>query len=1142
MPVQETSEPLRGQTFRGVNLQMPPERLPASDFQMADNMWIIGGELWTRPGKHAMFTVALPNPIYALTAYAVASASDSTIITTWLMFVSGGKLYVAQAGATSAPTEVKIGGTGGTSFALNSARVRMERIGQWMYIIDAVGALYQVNIPYINPLTAYIAQAYVGLNAPTSTFTCALTNQVIDSTSDATKWSSVPALSWPGSGATSGTGTVGPTTAETISNTANSLFTGGTSSPSPYPTGWTDGGDTPGYISRGALPGIEIYLDAGASPTWHDYSYPAPTYPAGTNTVSSARVFVIGASGHAWFSDGASFSLQLFPESAAQSSQTVTSYTDLLIASSGVSSTISSAAHPFQTTDANKVITIFSGTDVTAPGNYTITAVNGGTHVATINGNPGSAGGHANGLATLSLDSAGAAGDHNSTLQTPPSAITGADQVYMTPPNSGNIIPYSTVISFSTLGTDIDAVMLRITGAANTKASGISIPSLKVVDVRIVVESSPGSRLHLRANNPVGLGFNCLGGVWIKRDYTSDPGGFRDFSQSNTISMKYSAPTTTGQIPFRFGFLQSGTAMGTDGANIVWSNPVTYTADGSAFYCDCSTIDPTVRAQTAYLFIQVMNDLAATINPADLCTIGPISTSGNLTLHELYGGIGGDYSYQFTKINASADSVAFIDVIESDPSPMSTPPAQPNGVSNQARFLLPSDPGDGTTHWGIYRFGGVFDDGLGRLIARVAIASDQAQDATHTYAWNHTTLAFVDNTPDSALEINIPTFLLTGRTPLPVGATCIAQIKDRIVAAIGSKLFISWTIIGKSGLYFNQINVADPNDIAQSIKGAMFDTGGADNDPIQALVPFGAYVIIMKQRGRLLLTGTDAASFDIGGDTLPPSNGLAASLGWAIFGRKIAYLAGDGAYAFDGSNDDEPMSLDIEPTLNPENRNGTALNSTAYGASFMVWHGQRLYLCAPATAADTSPSMLWIWDSRVHGGDGGWVSWGQLDRNMQFTCAASLTQSGTVKGLYFAGRDGQIYNFTGNGDMAAATSAPQPIRSSFMSRAEGQQTVSTFGAEIIGPEYFNEQTPTWVQLNVVTQENTAVTVGVHAAGQATVWTHNYSIPSKQLCVRKEVDAAVKGVNCWVTVTASTITPIVIKRVALELSAGAPGVN
>jgi hypothetical protein len=1137
MPIQETSQVLRGQSFRGVNLQLPPERLPASDVQLADNMWVIGGEFYTRPGKHGMLAALLGGPIYSLTAYAASDGSQPPNITTWLMFVCLGKLYVAQAGQSAPPTEIKIGGTGGVSFGLNSATVRMHRVGQYMYIVDGVGPLYKVLIPYVNPSTAYTAIQYVGLAAPTSAFAASLTNQVIDPTNDITKWSSFPALTWPGA--------VTVSNAETI-NATSQAFTGGASgggaSSQPPPTGWITGGDTMDFQGSITGVGMELAFDAGAGAEWCDWDYPAPVYAAGTNTIGNARVFVASGFGHS--GGGGSFGMQVFPEAASVTSSTLIKYTDLVIVTSGATSTISSAAHPFQSANLGNVVTVFSGVGFT-PGNYTITAVNAGTHVATVNGNIGTAA-STGGTGTLNLDAGYGSGGNiwgnkNSTLQNPPSAIIGADQASPIFKCSGANTKYEQTFSFTGHSGDFDYTKFRIIGPAANSNMGVNTPSFKVVDVRLIIETSSNGTLHLKANNPVGAGANCLGGCWIKRDYTGSPGGFVDYSGSNTLSVRYSAPATTpapstGGIPWRFGFLKAGQPI----ANIAWSNVATYTTDGSAFYCDCSTIDPLIRAQTAFLFLQIATDLPVTINPGDLCTLGPISTSGNLTLHELFGGWGGDYSYQYTKVNAANDSTYFIDVVESDPSPMSVPPAQPNGVSNQVTFPLPASPGDGTTHWAIYRFGGVFADGLGRLIARVPIGADQATDAQHQFSWNHTTRVFIDNTTDSSLEVNIPTFLLTGRTPLPIGATCITEWNSHMVAAIGSQVYISWAIQSgnNTGLYFNQLNVNDPNDIAQSVKGALFDTGGADNDPIQNVIALGPYVAVMKQRSIFLITGTDAASFGMSAHMVRAGVGLTAPLAWVVIGLGLRFLGPDGVYHYDGVNDPQSMSDDIEPALNPKSRNAPALQAAAYASSFMVWHGRRLYLCAPGSAADTSPSVLWVWDSRVHDGDGGWVRW----TGMNFTSAASLTQATNTDDLYFAGRDGQIYQITGAGDTVLSTDTPAAIPISFMSRALGQEATSQFGAEIIGPYYFNIQTPNWLQINVVTRENVTLTFGVYAAATPAFWTHPYVVNNTQLCIRKEVANYVQGVNCWATVNASSVTPITIKRIALELSEGHAGVN
>lgn len=1303
--------------FRGVNLQIPAERLPITDYQLADNLWVIGGELWLRPGFRAMFALALPDPIFSLRAYAVSDSLGR--ITTWLAFVSAGKLYVAMAGRSEPPTEIKIGGPAGTSFALDSPNVQMQRVGQWLYIVDgdASKPLYKVQIPNTNPLLEYKAEEYSGMVAPTDGFKASLTNGVLDAADDPTVWSSFPALS---------------STLEIINNP--SFHGGSTHDTDPPPFGWMTGGDSMDFKTKDGADNY-AYFDSGLGPTYVDRDAPSPTYAATVhsytdlvlvagqgglvvssaahrffasddgsilkvrsgagftpgpykvlsvdgsgnatlnvsagvagsvggvgvlvansgNTIRNARVFVAKAENAiAVPNRPGQYSIGIIPEdSSVLGSVAAIDVTDLQItAVGGSTTTVQSVQYSFVAGDATKSIEV-TGADPAqlanwTLGGYVILSVNTGVtpHTATLQGIAGVMGATL-GAATLGYDAETTAwGASNFTLLNPPSQITGASVAKTVKVQSSAWTEDTEVLSLTGLVRDFDYLRLRIRGEASNGNIGVTQVSLLPVDVRLIPTKATNGALHLAANDPLGFGGNCLGGCWVKRDYTGTPvdrsdlvigvdptkiaspgtpfgsadvgkslilrggvgvtvsapqilavdgagvatlsaaagvsgstGGYgrivstQDFSQSGTISARYSAPATSGQIPFAFGFLQPGQPL----SAITWSNEVTYTADGSAFFCDVSTITADILGQVAYLFLGIVSDLPDTIQVADLCTIGPISTSGNLTLNVQFGGWGGDYNYQATELDAANDSVNFIDVVESDPGPVSTPPMQPNGVSNQVTGALPAAVNPQTTHQVIYRTGGVFDDGLGRLIAIVDLASDTVSQSLGPVTWDHTTRRFTDNTSDAALEINIPTFLLSGRTPPPNGASCNTEWQGHIGIGIGSILQLSWLIPAGSntGLYFNTVNVPDPNDIAQAVKGGLWDTG-QDNDPVMQLVPIGPYLITLKQRSLFMLTGVDASSFTLLPHLIRAGTGLIARNAWAVLGHVLWFLGPDGVYQYNAGDDLSSMSRDIEPVLNPSSRALPKLDPQAYGASFMVYHGQRLYLCVPGSAADNVPTVVWVWDTRTQGWVGRWNSfaWGA---GMEFTSAASLAQESDGDDLYWACRDGQIYHMTGFGDTQAGaaggsgqfcaglgaglllsqnlgvqpsaggqlcaglggflplgnTGVPiQAVPFKFVSRA--------FGQEQQDGNFWNLKTVDKVRVYLQSEEDAEVTLSVNAAACPVTWANTYRINQTSTLTYIIPDSQVVGANAWVTVSGKASTPFRIKAVALVMAEGSPG--
>ncbi|MDE2105229.1 MAG: hypothetical protein KGL39_48840, partial [Patescibacteria group bacterium] len=779
--------------MNGLDAYQPAADLAPGDVSGLQNMYSYDGEWYSRWGKVACFvTPPSSNPSYGTVEFI---RSDGSAV---LVFVNNGKLYYAVAG-TPPLTSVEIKINGSTSFSLNSSGVQMKKAGKYLYIVDGVGSLYRINpdalftTGMVGAGQAAVVTALTAPNAPS----VSLTNTTIDAMSSATNWSSFPTLSWLGSTA------VSTANAETIYNTADQQFTGGTGSPSPHPTGWLQGGDSMGFQSSATGYGNECYFDVGNGPEWVDWDYPTPTYPTTGGpaggakcTIASARVWVGGANGHS--SGGGGFQMVAFPEDASVQSVTLQQGSDLQILSTGSNTaTVGSAGYTFVSTggpsgtgDIGKILTIFKGTDVTAAGNYTITSISSGH--AVINGVPGSAGGHTDGVWSMGLDSGGAAANSNNTLAQPPSALTGYKAGVQSPlfKCSASNSKFSNVFSFSNVGQDFDYVKFRLFGPAQNVGTGVNSPSWKVADVRLAVAGTSTGKLHVTANNVDG-GY-CLGGCWLQKDYTGGTstaytdlvvdnttntivtsaghpfqtsqvgqvlvvtggtgwttgnyviqsvdsshkatlsaspaatgttGGagsaytVQDYSKNNVISIGYSAPSTTPgptsatPIQFRVGILKAGQTIG----NIIWSNLCSFAADGMSFYVDISTIDNSdsnARAQCAYFYIRIENDLPSSVNLSDLFTLGPITGAGNLSINlAAYNWVG--VAAQDTSLTTGgASSGNTTDgIILSNPSFASAPSLSP--TTYQAKALVTFDSSyytasnNSSCNWlYVYRFGG----------------------------------------------------------------------------------------------------------------------------------------------------------------------------------------------------------------------------------------------------------------------------------------------------------------------------------------------------------------------------------------------------------------------------------------------------
>ncbi len=145
MPAARTSMEMQNR-FGGLNLYNKPGDMPlidgGGDVSDLTNCWTRNGTVYNRDGKQACFVTTLGSALYGGVEY-IRSDGANVIV-----FVSGGKLYYARAG--SAPltyTEIKIQGASSyTSFSLSSANVQMWRQGQYLNVVDGVGAAYRVSI------------------------------------------------------------------------------------------------------------------------------------------------------------------------------------------------------------------------------------------------------------------------------------------------------------------------------------------------------------------------------------------------------------------------------------------------------------------------------------------------------------------------------------------------------------------------------------------------------------------------------------------------------------------------------------------------------------------------------------------------------------------------------------------------------------------------------------------------------------------------------------------------------------------------------------------------------------------------------------------------------------------------------------
>lgn len=156
-PVQHFS----ARRFVGLDLFHDAGDIGPGYLTLADNLFVDGGSLRTRPGKVGQFAAPLGSPLYAPLPFLNADGSTA------ILFSGGGKLYQARKGS---PVYAEIL-SGGASFGLNSPAVRMARLGGFAYVVDGAGPLARTDLA-----TGGVVQA---LGQPVAPVKAALASQTI---------------------------------------------------------------------------------------------------------------------------------------------------------------------------------------------------------------------------------------------------------------------------------------------------------------------------------------------------------------------------------------------------------------------------------------------------------------------------------------------------------------------------------------------------------------------------------------------------------------------------------------------------------------------------------------------------------------------------------------------------------------------------------------------------------------------------------------------------------------------------------------------------------------------------------------------------------------------------------------------------
>jgi hypothetical protein len=629
------------------------------------------------------------------------------------------------------------------------------------------------------------------------------------------------------------------------------------------------------------------------------------------------------------------------------------------------------------------------------------------------------------------------------------------------------------------------------------------------------------------ADNPNTEGLRATAGLWIRRTFAGSGGDpYANLSSVYTVSIPLTWADAilaeSGRPRLRLGIQENGSST------IHWTNTGQYSEDGTAVGFDLTTIASDSRNSVQYLYLQLLDDMPTADASGALFSFGPIRDAGALSA-------GYAYNWRFSEYDSVSGSYPTGDGVESSGSPLSNTVV---ASLTEARGVvtLPAQTNPGTTHFLIWRAGGVFatEDSYSRFIAVVPVDSSPSGVG---WSWDHSNRVFTDNVPDSALfDADI---YQVGRDPMPSGATGIAVHQARLWVAVGNRIYASWLLSEgrESGLYTTLLD--DPTDPGRSIKGALLAlSSNEDADTIAALIPFGTNLIAPRRNSVSVISGYEPGNFAAQSYLASAGVGCkafrATGLSMTPAGLNEAWFLSDGGVmAFDGDAL-APRSMALEGRLASR-----FFSAAAYAKAAQVLHDRQLWLFAPMADGDSDNTGIYLWDSRVRGGErllvGGWTRHDSAVVS-GFTGGVSLAGGGDAGELYLAGLDGQLYRYTGMADKATPNGATQGIVQVWESRGYGDGTgEETRAIELwMRVRYYEPQYEGTLPLTITATGSRSVGgVDNSGAGHSKVFT----VASGERSLRSRVGAWVRGDDVTLKVEATTKARLILREGALDFATG-----
>jgi len=701
--------------FVGVDVYHAAQLLRPGFLQQADNLFVDGGELVTRPGKQGTLTQADVVARGSAAAYGILPIVTANMTVapptyqTWFLFACGGKVYRQQKGATTS-TEVLIGGA--TSFNLVSANVFFEQAGRFVYVVDGNGTdspvaggtpVYRISMDASGtPTTA----AYVGQLAPTTAPIATLTAGVLD-TPVAANWTPAPAI--PAS------------TALVVSAATNATPIAVTTSTNHgYAT--NDVVTISGAQGNTAADGTWVITVTGATTFTLTGSAGNGAYTANTasvvkggqsNLLPNGDFHTPGSASGNVYLPGTPWTLKNGPYILPANSP------DYGPGSTGGSSQVSFAATaPFSVLLDNPADAI--GQSITAPAvtAFGFPAPYGLAKAACFRFTAQAERQRAGSKATIALIMTAMDSSNN------PLATIGP--ILLNPPSATMPGTVSATLNF---GPALEAIgdphhydIILASGPSNQGGNGVWIGLCNLSAIM------NGPVLNDAANSQVQWGalFPEIGGTYLVRDFGQ---AGKDLSNAGRISFPSSTPIPTSGMHVRLGLIAVNTTtkaitgatnaspiaitavahgyvtgdvvqisgvLGNTAANGTWTiirtgadtftltgstgsgaytsggtavsythstinytNEMTWANDGSSLSVDITTIAAATLASIRYLYVFFMADLPPNTNVPNVITFGPIDSAGRLSVaNALTGDVAGPYTWVFTEVNGRSATIS----------------------------------------------------------------------------------------------------------------------------------------------------------------------------------------------------------------------------------------------------------------------------------------------------------------------------------------------------------------------------------------------------------------------------------------------------------------------------------------------------